>query len=219
MKTKIRKISAVLLASILFMAFINQATALDKGTVTETVKKAFEKQVSLSEKPRTMEEIETLMDTHFTQDFRDKFILENVIQTDEGFQTFGSDFAAYYIPNFQYEEKTNAVKKGEAIYLYEYFTYEDGPVYFDDGYQAVKLVKQDGVLKVDDIFYSLPEEIKGIISEPESSDFNAEQGSTPKPEIVIGEQEASAPLSLSYWNKQLLIFKGFFLDEDAIFAA
>ncbi|WP_456271714.1 DUF3993 domain-containing protein [Bacillus sp. AK031] len=219
MKTKVRKVSAVLLAAILCMAFINQATALDKGALTETVKRAFEKQVSLSEKPRTMEEVEAVMDTHFTSEFRDKFILENVIQTDEGFQTFGSDFAAYYIPNFQYGEKTKTVKKGEAIYLYEYFTYDDGPVYFEDGYQAVKLVKQDGVLKVDDIYYSLPEEVKGIISDREESGFDAEREMAPHPDTVLGEEEASAPLSLYYWNKQLLIFQGFFLDIEAVFTA
>ncbi|WP_421384332.1 DUF3993 domain-containing protein [Bacillus salacetis] len=200
--TKMKKLTAVLIAAIFFMTFIGQATALDKESLVERVQTAFEKQVSLSEKPRNLEEINAILDTHFTEGFKEKFMLDNVIETEEGFQTFGSDFASYYIPHFTYSDKTRAVKKGQTVYLYEYFTYEEGPVYFEDGYQGVKLKKINGVLKVEDIFYGLPKELEG-----EPGDENVQDVQTAK-----GERNA-APLS-SYLKKQYLIFQGFFLEEE-----
>ncbi|EDL65059.1 DUF3993 domain-containing protein [Bacillus sp. SG-1] len=208
MMTKLKKLTAVLIAAIFCITFIEPATALDKESIVERVQTAFEKQVSLSEKPRTMEEIHAILDTHFTDSFKDKFLLENVIETEEGFQTFGSDFAAYYIPNFSYSDKTKAVKKGETVYLVEYFTYEEGPVYFEDGYQGVKLTEENGELKVEDIFFTLPNELEGEaereVTEPAENPQNVQ--------TAKGENHV-APLSFSYVNKQYRIFQGYFLDD------
>ncbi|MGF2615458.1 DUF3993 domain-containing protein [Rossellomorea aquimaris] len=207
MKKNFKKLTAVLIAAIICITFIEPATALDKEDIVKRVETSFDKQVSLSEKPREMNEIDAILRTHFTERFTKKFVLENVIETDEGFQTFGSDFASYYIPNFSYTEKTEAVKKGETVYLYEYITYEDGPVSFEDGYQGVKLVKENGDLKVDDIFFELPEELEVRENTKEES---TDEG-TRDLETAAGENNL-APLSVSYLTKQYFIFQGYFLD-------
>jgi hypothetical protein len=177
------------------------------------VKTAFEKQISLSEEPRTMEEVTALLSTHFTDEFKKKFVVENVIETEEGFQTFGSDFAPYYIPNFSYTDETKAVKKGDSVYLIEYFTYEDGPVYFEDGYQGVKLTKNDGELKIDEVLYTLPEELDGEwISETASPVMNDQAKNIQGMESAEGESKSS-PLSSRYLNKLSFIFSGYFVSE------
>ncbi|WP_409253527.1 DUF3993 domain-containing protein [Bacillus sp. SCS-153A] len=207
---KIKKLTAVIIAAFLCMIIIEPATALDKDSIVERVQSAFDKQVSLSEKPRTMKEIHAILDTHFTEDFKGKFLMENLIETKEGFfQTFGSDFAAYYIPNFSYSDKTKAVKKGDTVYLFEYITYEEGPVYFEDGYQGVKLAEENGVLKVEDIFFTLPAELEGS----EGSDVPEPVKSKEDLETVQGESFGS-PHSFIYMNKQYRIFQGYFLDVD-----
>ncbi|TYS83461.1 DUF3993 domain-containing protein [Rossellomorea aquimaris] len=209
MMKKFKKLTAVLISAIFCIIFIEPATALDKDGIFERVETSFNKQVSLSEKPREMNEIDAILNTHFTESFKKKFVLENVIETDEGFQTFGSDFASYYIPNFSYTDKTEAVKKGETVYLYEYITYEEGPVYFEDGYQGVKLVTENGDLKVDDIFFTLPKELEMRENGKEASSTEEVQ------ELETAEGEGvSSPLSVSYRNKLYIIFKGYFLDDS-----
>ncbi|MGM0844409.1 MAG: DUF3993 domain-containing protein [Bacillota bacterium] len=209
MMTKFRKLTAVLITAIFFVGFIEPVTALDKEDIVKRVQTSFDKQVSLSEKPRNMSDIEAILNTHFTESFKDKFVLENVIETDEGFQTFGSDFAPYYIPNFTYTESTEVVKKGETVYLYEYIAYEEGPVYFEDGYQGVILIKEDGDLKVDDIFYTIPNELEAGNSTIEESPSEESLDVT-----TAKGKNHTAPLSVSYVNKQYSIFEGYFLDEE-----
>jgi hypothetical protein len=211
MMNRLKKLTAVLIAAVFCITFIEPATALDKESLIERVQTAFDKQVSLSEKPRSMEEINAILETHFTDGFKDKFTLENVIETDEGFQTFGSDFASYYIPNFSYSDKTRAVKKGKTVYLVEYITYEEGPVYFEDGFQGVRLEEINGVLKINDIFYRLPEELEGEVKKDEASP--SEKAESVK--TAEGESKVT-PLSSSYMIKQHRIFEGYFLDAHTL---
>ncbi|RIW29510.1 DUF3993 domain-containing protein [Bacillus salacetis] len=208
MKTKMKKVTVLMIAAVFFVLNMQPAGALDKGSLLDRVQTAFDKQVSLSEKPRTMEEINAILDSHFTDQFKEKFVLENVIETEEGFQTFGSDFAPFYIPNFSYSDETKAVKKGDSVFLIEYFRYEEGPVYFEDGYQGVKLTNVDGVLKIEDILYTMPEELKNELNVEDTSSVSDMKSET--------DEKKTAPLSAQYMNKQYHIFSGYFLDNEQV---
>ncbi|WP_226644193.1 DUF3993 domain-containing protein [Mesobacillus subterraneus] len=125
------------------------------------LEKAFDSQVSLSEKARTMEEIEAVLDPYFTEDYKSRFIDENVVGQENEYLTYGTDFAPYYIPFYAFSEKTKVVEMENEIYVVEFFPGNaEGPVSYDDHYEGLKLVISDGSWKVADYLYDeVPQEV------------------------------------------------------------
>lgn len=123
--------------------------------------KAFDSQVSLSEKARTMEEIEAVLDPYFTEGYKSRFIDENVVGQENEYLTYGTDFAPYYIPFYAFSEKTKVVDLENEIYVVEFFPGNaEGPVSYEDHYEGLKLVKNDGSWKVADYLYDeVPQEV------------------------------------------------------------
>ncbi|MGV2940998.1 DUF3993 domain-containing protein [Mesobacillus sp. LC4] len=123
--------------------------------------KAFDSQVSLSEKARTMEEIEAVLDPYFTEDYKSRFIDENVVGQENEYLTYGTDFAPYYIPFYAFSEKTKVVDLENEIYVVEFVPGNaEGPVSYEDHYEGLKLVKNDGSWKVADYLYDeVPQEV------------------------------------------------------------
>ena len=122
---------------------------------------AFQVQVSLSEKTRTKEEIKDLLTPYFTEDYQKLFWVENVFEEEGKFVTYGSDFALYYIPFFQYSDKTKMIISKEIIYVFEFFpANNDGPVGYEDHYEGILLKKENGGWKIDEFLYNnIPESI------------------------------------------------------------
>lgn len=123
--------------------------------------KAFDSQVSLSEKGRTMDEIEAILDPYFTEEYKSRFIEENVVGQENDYQTYGTDFAPYYIPFYAFSEKTKVVKVENEIYVVEYFPGDaEGPVSYEDHYEGLKLVNETGDWKVAQYLYDeVPQEV------------------------------------------------------------
>jgi hypothetical protein len=123
--------------------------------------KAFDSQVSLSEKVRTMEEIEAVLDPYFTKDYKSRFIDENVVGQEDEYQTYGTDFAPFYIPFYAFSEKTKVVEMGNEIFVVEFFPGNaEGPVSYEDHYEGLKLVMSEGSWKVADYLYDeVPQEV------------------------------------------------------------
>ncbi|MFD2679849.1 DUF3993 domain-containing protein [Bacillus seohaeanensis] len=158
------KVNKVILSIILFSLLTafghNQTSIFNKEQAITIVEKAFKTQVSLSEKPRSMQQIEKLLDGYFTEEFKKSFMKENVVGMDDGYVTLGSDFAPYYIPFFHYNETTNASYANGKWYVWEKrLGSESGPYSTPTGVEAVILVKQNGTWKVSDITYELPENV------------------------------------------------------------
>lgn len=132
-----------------------------KKEVFSLLQDAFQVQVSLSEKTRTKNEIIDLLDPYFTKSYQNLFWKENIFDEEGKFVTYGSDFAPYYIPFFQYSNKTKVVISPESIYVFEFFPAStDGPVGYDDHYEGVLLKKVDGGWKVDQFLYNnIPDSI------------------------------------------------------------
>jgi hypothetical protein len=158
------KLLFLILSLLLFFVPANASANLGldgREDVFEFLGKAFDSQVSLSEKSRTMEEIEGVLDPYFTEDYKSRFIKENVVGQENEYQTYGTDFALYYIPFYAFSEKTKVVEMENEIYVVEFFPGNtEGPVGYEDHYEGLKLVKEAGNWKVADYLYDeVPQDV------------------------------------------------------------
>ncbi len=136
-------------------------TLTDRDSVLQFIKDAFQAQVSLSEKERSLEEIEEILAPFFTKTYREVFLAENLVEIEGKFMTLGSDAAIYYIPFFKYEGNTKIVKYQDRLYVYEYFSSTDeGPVGYESHYEGVMIEQVEEGLRVSEYLYNnIPEEV------------------------------------------------------------
>lgn len=116
----------------------------EEAEVFLLLQNAFNAQVVLSEKHRTLEEIQAMLAPYFNANYQSLFLQSNLVKEVEGYIIYGSDFAQYYIPYFTYNDNTKIVKNEAAqkMYVYEFIEGSDlGPVSFDDHYEIVVLTK------------------------------------------------------------------------------
>ncbi|MBH9968396.1 DUF3993 domain-containing protein [Bacillus sp. V3] len=138
-----------------------QASTFTDKQAMAMVKEAFQTQVSLSEKPQPMEDIEKQLNESFTEELTNSFIEDNVVMAEGGYMTFGSDFAPHYIPFFSYDKSTNVDYENGKWYIWEERTGEDeGPVSTASGVEAVVLTKEKGNWKVASITNEIPDHLK-----------------------------------------------------------
>ncbi|WP_010192708.1 DUF3993 domain-containing protein [Bacillus sp. m3-13] len=128
------------------------------------LKDAFQSQLSLGEKHRSLEEIDLVLDPYFTKEYQQSFLKEHLFEEEAGYITYGTDFPAYYIPFFSYDEETKVMESSEdEIIIYEFFTSEeDMPSLYDDHYEYVKLQETPSGWKVNDygFEYEMPDFVK-----------------------------------------------------------
>lgn len=135
-------------------------TSEDSEEILEFVKIAFQAQVALSEKERTLDEVHELLSPYFTSSYMDLFLKENLVEENHKYFTLGSDFALYYIPFFSYSDDTKIVKKKEQIYVFEFFRgNQEGPVSYQDHYEGILLENENGQYKVAEFLDEIPKEI------------------------------------------------------------
>jgi hypothetical protein len=152
-----KKTLLLLLAVLLFIPLSPNAKEKlsTKDEVFDLLQNAFQVQVSLSEKTRTKEEINEILNGYFTKRYQQLFWNENIFEEEGKYVTYGSDFAQYYIPFFQYSDETKVVISTETIYVFEFFpAASDGPVGYDAHYEGVLLKKEDDNWKVDKFLYN-----------------------------------------------------------------
>ncbi|GIN83890.1 hypothetical protein J6TS2_02760 [Heyndrickxia sporothermodurans] len=137
-----------------------QVYASDAAIIKPIVKRAFDSQVQLSERERTLKQIREILNPYFTKRFIPKFLKENLVKTDNGYQTFGTDFPIYYIPFFLYDENTKVIlMKNEAYVIEEIIHIQSGPTSNNKNYKGVKLIKRNGTWKVDEVLIDIPAKV------------------------------------------------------------
>jgi hypothetical protein len=153
----------ILLLFIVLVPFSPQATTdlNSQNEVFAFLKDAYKAQVSLSEKERTKGEIKKILDPYFTPEYQELFWKENIQMENEKFLTYGSDFAQYYIPYYQFSDKTKVVITENEIYVFEFFPEsKEGPVGYKSHYEGIYLKKLDREWKVDKYLYDqIPSDI------------------------------------------------------------
>lgn len=121
----------------------------NRKEVLSFLKEAFDAQVSLSEKEREMDEIHGILSPYFTKNYETVFLKENLVYENGKYLTYGSDFARYFIPFFQFSDETKIVILSDEIFVYEYFEgNKEGPVEYESHYEGIRLVKEKGMWKV-----------------------------------------------------------------------
>ncbi|MGG5253123.1 DUF3993 domain-containing protein [Neobacillus sp. SM06] len=134
-----------------------------RSDVFTFLKDAYKAQVSLSEKGRTKQEINAIIGPYFSDNYQQLFWKANIVQEKGKFLTYGSDFAPYYIPYYQFSRKTKVVFLPNQIYVFEYFPEKlDGPVGYKSHYEGLLIKKGAGGegWKVDSyLFDQIPKEI------------------------------------------------------------
>jgi hypothetical protein len=165
---------------------------------------AFNAQVSLSEQERSMAEVEAVLQPFFTDSFKRHFIKENIVEENGKYITYGSDFAPYYIPFFEFSNATKVVFLQGKIYIVEKFpASKDGPVSYETHYEGLELVKEDGSWKVNELLHdNLPVEVvkKAYPSISEGSDYTGKQG--------ITTTTLAQPVSVNLWKNSLQTIMG-----------
>jgi hypothetical protein len=150
-----KKLSIFILIFLLIIPLSPQAKteSINEKNIFLFLQEAFKAQVSLSEFPRTKKEITELLNPYFSMSYQSMFWTENMVEEEGRFLTYGSDFAPYYIPYFQYSEDTRIIQKPGEIYVFEYFpAMNEGPVIYEGHFKGLLLKKFNDIWKVDKLY-------------------------------------------------------------------
>ena len=148
-----------LVVMLLIFGFVNIASAEEAEVfdtqMIEFTKEAAEAQLSLSDKGYSYEEVKEKLLPYFTESFVNQFITINMMKDSDGlYYVMGTDFPIYYIPFYLYEEETWVMTDTELgeVAVYEYFPAStDGPVGYDNHYEAVIYTWENNQWKVKEI--------------------------------------------------------------------
>lgn len=137
---------------------------VSNSDIFELLQKAFQAQISLSDKFYSYNEIVQALTPYFEEEYIEKFLNENLFQEDEGYIIYGSDFGMFYIPYFSYDSQTNIKhnKEKNLTYVYQFFPgVNEGPVSHNGFYKVIVLKQNSSSWKITDFIISeeLPLEI------------------------------------------------------------
>ncbi|MBM7603572.1 ribosomal protein S8 [Metabacillus crassostreae] len=148
----------VLFMFFIFLFSLSQHVAAEEpneklqSDILSHVQNAFEAQVSLTEEPRSKEEIERILEEYFFDSFIKVYLKENVESVNNQYIVYGTDFPKNTIPFFQYSEETVIEIVDEQAMIYEYFeANNEGPVSYEDHYEVVFLKKTNNNWKISSI--------------------------------------------------------------------
>jgi len=149
----------MLFATILILTFGNIVSAEKADNfndqMIEKTKEAANVQLSLSERGYTYSEVIEALTPYFTDQFIDAFISVNMMKEDDGlYYIMGTDFPIYYIPFYQYAGETIVEMSDDytQVVVYEFFSAtSDGPIGYDDHYEAILYKLENDEWKVDEI--------------------------------------------------------------------
>lgn len=172
-------------------------TVYNRDFILDFLKEAFHAQVALSEKDRSLEEVNALLSPYFTKDYINLFLEENLVEDNGKYFTHGTDFALYYIPFFHFSPKTKIVSKDNEIYVFEFFPgNNEGPVSYESHYEGVLLKEVNGDLKVVEYLFTVPDEIIKLEKTPKKGTSLGKAESQSLPQFLFTRFTINYPLDL-----------------------
>lgn len=156
MKQKLLQSSGLLflflLLSLSQQVFAEEPESPTREEVITTVKNAYNAQISLTEKARSMDEIKSILSKYFEAELIESYINENVQPLGSKFIVYGTDFPVYTIPFFTYTQSTKVRMEKGMLIVYEYFpATTEGPVVYDDHYEVMKFEYSNDGWKINSI--------------------------------------------------------------------
>ncbi|RSK53062.1 DUF3993 domain-containing protein [Bacillus canaveralius] len=190
-------IMILLLITPLSAQAVNDLTS--REDVFRFLEESLQAQVSLTEKTRTMEEIDEILDRYFTSEYKSVFLKENIVKEGGKYVTYGSDSAPYYIPFFDFSEVTEVEFFEDEIFVYEYFPEKhEGPVGYESHYEGLLLEKENNNWKVSEYLFSVdPAEMIGAARKKVQTDSEAHDNFVFKEPFFANLEPASYSFYLS----------------------
>jgi len=200
---------ALLVAVSLFLLPVHiyaESSNTDKReAVFEFLQDAFQAQVSLSEKDRNLNEVKELLAPYFTNEYMELFLKENLVEENGKYFTLGTDFALYYIPFFEFSDKTQIVRRQNQIYVYEFFPGNmEGPVTYENHYEGVLLEKNAGKLKVVQYLPQIPDEIIQLGNKKQEDSLIGKQMEDFGPLLLLNRSISKKPLEVFSYLKDFI---------------
>jgi len=159
----LRKIILIVFAFLLIMPLTAKASGDLKNRVEvfSFLKRGYMAQVSLSEELRSKEEIRKVLNPYFSESYQKQFWSANIVMENGQYITYGTDFAEYYIPYYQFSERTKVVFMKNKIYVFEYFPQSsEGPVGYKSHYEGLLIKREKSGWKLDQyLFDHIPKNI------------------------------------------------------------
>ncbi len=153
------RIGIILTAILLFNSYNNYQNVsatenLDKQWVQNFLESAYKSQYSLTEKHHSWDEAKTKLTVYMSDELANELMMEHLFLEDQGYIFYGTDFSAYIVPSFSYNNDTTMIvnDKLQSIYIYEKFT-GSGPVTYDEQYEVVTIKKMKTGWKISSIYF------------------------------------------------------------------
>lgn len=188
-----------------------QSDFSNREEVFTFLKEASRAQVSLSEKTRSMVDINDILSPYFSKEYQSLFVKENVVEEDGQYITYGSDFALYFIPFFQFSNDTKVVIEAKEIYIFEYIPEStDGPVGYKSHYEGLLMKKVSGKWKVAEYLDdNIPQR---LIDDSKRDNDNSKQ----RVNVVSINHDQPAALQMGYNSLKSFFQNGVMLEPEKI---
>ncbi|MGY3715035.1 DUF3993 domain-containing protein [Sutcliffiella cohnii] len=171
MKSMWKKV-VVFSSCIILLFVINSPRILANEYLTEEevihfVKNASNAQLSLTEKNRSLQEVEAILNPYFSNLYIQYFLEEHLQKERGGYRTSGTDFTIFYVPFFTYTDQTEIIydEQESSIHIIEFFPKDlEHLSLYEDHYESITMRKMDDEWKITqyDFVYEKP----AILSEP-----------------------------------------------------
>ena len=182
---------------------------LTEEEVVHFVKNASNAQLSLTEKNRSLQEVEAILSPYFSNLYNQYFIEEHLQEERGGYRTAETDFTIFYVPFFTYTEQTEIIfdEQQTSIHIMEFFP-KDSEHFslYDDHYESITMRKIGDEWKITqyDFVYEKPSILSKSTAKKESIKFAKT--------ITPFERQTSVQVALSltyvpfHTTKPLLLF-------------
>ncbi len=196
--------SVIVLGFLFHHQTVKAQEAFTREEAFDFLEDAYKAQTSLGEKYQTYKEARDTLEPYFTDDYAKLFLEENLVYEEEGYTIYGSDFALYYIPFYSYTDETKFIYDSEKnqIYVYEFFLKpEEGPVDYDDHFETIILIEDEGHWKVNEIVESTkkPDFIKKI------EEKSVSKKTSPKKEFTMVPTQDHSYISYQHWGSYFVL--------------
>ncbi|MRX73784.1 DUF3993 domain-containing protein [Bacillus lacus] len=204
--------AAVVFSLLAGFSLTADAKELHKEEMNEFLQSAFAAQVSLSERERSLDEMQQILKPYFSENFIETYLKQQAVQLDGGYIVYGTDFSVSTIPFYSYNNKTIMVENSTSILVHELFPAPtEGPVYHEDMYGSVNIEKTENGPRILSIIES-----KEVLELEDGRVITEKRGIHPE-KLQLSNDEKPKKQYSSFWEDVKEPFRNIFDDDSQRF--